>query len=179
MKVYTRRGDDGSTDLLYGGRVSKNDSQPEVYGDVDETQAFIGLARAAAGEELSTLLLKIERELWTLMAELACNPEKIGNLDENSRVTKEMVEGLEGMIDELSEKFEMPKEFVVPGEDEVSARLDVARTVCRRAERSAVGLALENSHVVPYLNRLSDLLWSAARWQEGESVTTKSVPASE
>jgi len=179
MKVYTRKGDDGSTDLLYGGRVSKNDSQPEVYGDVDETQAFIGLARAAAGEELSTLLMKIERELWTLMAELACNPEKIGNLDENSRVTKEMVEGLEDVIDELSEKFEMPKEFVVPGEDEVSARLDVARTVCRRAERSAVGLALENSHVVPYLNRLSDLLWSAARWQEGESVTTKSVPASE
>ena len=179
MKVYTRKGDDGSTDLLYGGRVSKNDSQPEVYGDVDETQAFIGLARAVAGEELSTLLMKIERELWTLMAELACNPEKIGNLDENSRVTKEMVEGLEDVIDELSEKFEMPKEFVVPGEDEVSARLDVARTVCRRAERSAVGLALENSHVVPYLNRLSDLLWSAARWQEGESVTTKSVPASE
>ena len=68
---------------------------------------------------------------------------------------------------------------MVPGEDEVSARLDVARTVCRRAERSAVGLALENSYVVPYLNRLSDLLWSAARWQEGESVTTKSVPASE
>ncbi len=179
MKVYTRRGDDGSTDLLYGGRVSKNDSQPEVYGDVDETQAFIGLARSVAGEELSTLLLKVERELWTLMAELACNPEKIGNLDENSRVTKEMVEGLEGMIDELSEKFEMPKEFVVPGEDEVSARLDVARTVCRRAERSAVGLELENSYVVPYLNRLSDLLWSAARWQEGESVTTKSVPSSD
>ena len=149
MKVYTRKGDDGSTDLLYGGRVSKNDSQPEVYGDVDETQAFIGLARAVAGEELSTLLMKIERELWTLMAELACNPEKIGNLDENSRVTKEMVEGLEDVIDELSEKFEMPKEFVVPGEDEVSARLDVARTVCRRAERSAVGLALENSYVVP------------------------------
>jgi cob(I)alamin adenosyltransferase len=179
MKVYTRRGDDGSTDLLYGGRVSKNDSRPEVYGDVDETQAFIGLARAVAGEELSTLLVKIERELWLLMAELACNPEKIDNLDENSRVTKEMVEGLESMIDELSEKFEMPKEFVVPGEDEVSARLDVARTVCRRAERSAVGLALENSYVVPYLNRLSDLLWSAARWQEGESVTTKSVPVSE
>ena len=172
MKVYTRRGDDGSTDLLYGGRVSKSDSRPEVYGDVDETQAFIGLARAVADEELSTLLLKIERELWILMAELACNPEKIDNLDKNSRVTKEMVEDLEGMIDELSE-------FVVPGEDEVSARLDVARTVCRRAERSAVGLALENSYVVPYLNRLSDLLWSAARWQEGESVTTKSVPASE
>ena len=103
MKVYTRKGDDGSTDLLYGGRVSKNDSQPEVYGDVDETQAFIGLARAVAGEELSTLLMKIERELWTLMAELACNPEKIGNLDENSRVTKEKVEGLADVIDDLSE----------------------------------------------------------------------------
>jgi cob(I)alamin adenosyltransferase len=179
MKVYTRRGDDGSTDLLYGGRVSKSDSRPEVYGDVDETQAFIGLARAAASEELSNVLLGIERELWIVMAELACNPEKIDKLDENSRSSEEMVKGLEDLIDEFSEKFETPKEFVVPGEEEVSARLDVARTVCRRAERSAVGLALENSYVVPYLNRLSDFLWSAARWQEGKSVTTKSVPISE
>ena len=99
MKVYTRRGDDGSTDLLYGGRVSKSDLRPEVYGDVDETQAFIGLARAAANEELSNFLLKIERELWIVMAELACNPEKIDNLDESSRVTEEMVKGLEDLID--------------------------------------------------------------------------------
>ena len=179
MKVYTRRGDDGSTDLLYGGRVSKNDSQTAVYGDVDETQSFIGLARAAAGEELSNVLVRIERELWIAMAELACNPEKIDKLDENSRLTKEMVKGLEDLIDEFSEKFEAPKEFVVPGEEEVAARLDVARTGCRRAERSAVGLGLKDSYVVPYLNRLSDFLWSAARWQEGQSVTTKSVPVSE
>ena len=131
MKVYTRRGDDGSTDLLYGGRVSKSDLRPEVYGDVDETQAFIGLARAAANEELSNFLLKIERELWIVMAELACNPEKIDNLDESSRVTEEMVKGLEDLIDGVSEKFEPPTEFVVPGENEVAARLDVARTVCR------------------------------------------------
>ena len=113
------------------------------------------------------------------MAELACNPEKIDKLDETSRLTKEMVKGLEDLIDEFSEKFEAPKEFVVPGEEEVAARLDVARTVCRRAERSAVGLELKDSYVVPYLNRLSDFLWSAARWQEGQSVTTKSVPISE
>ena len=179
MKVYTRRGDDGSTDLLYGGRVSKSDLRPEVYGDVDETQAFIGLARAAANEELSNFLLKIERELWIVMAELACNPEKIDNLYESSRVTEEMVKGLEDLIDGVSEKFEPPTEFVVPGENEVAARLDVARTVCRRAERSAVGLSLKESNVVPYLNRLSDFLWSAARWQEGESVTTKSISVSE
>ena len=90
-----------------------------------------------------------------------------------------MVKGLEDLIDGVSEKFEPPTEFVVPGENEVAARLDVARTVCRRAERSAVCLSLKESNVVPYLNRLSDFLWSAARWQEGESVTTKSISVSE
>ena len=82
-------------------------------------------------------------------------------------------------FEDSKHQFEAPKEFVVPGEEEVAARLDVARTVCRRAERSAVGLGLKDSYVVPYLNRLSDFLWSAARWQEGQSVTTKSVPVSE
>jgi cob(I)alamin adenosyltransferase len=87
-----------------------------------------------------------------------------------------MVERLEGLIDDVSGRFELPTEFVVPGEDEVSARLDVARTVCRRAERSSLSAAAEGSSVVPYLNRLSDLVWTLARWQEGVSLATRSVP---
>lgn len=179
MKVYTRKGDDGSTDLLYGGRVKKNDPRPEVYGDVDETQAAIGLARAAAGDELSAVLIGVQRDLWLAMAELACNPEKLDQLDKSSgRLSDEMVRQLEDLIDDFSERFEPPKDFVVPGEEEVAARLDLARTICRRAERSSVGLKLEDSFVVPYLNRLSDLLWSLARWQEGKSLVTKSVSKS-
>jgi cob(I)alamin adenosyltransferase len=86
-----------------------------------------------------------------------------------------MVTALEGLIDDVSERFDPPTEFVVPGEDEVSARLDVARTVCRRAERSALSVAADGSSVVSYLNRLSDLLWILARWQEGGSLTARSV----
>jgi cob(I)alamin adenosyltransferase len=87
-----------------------------------------------------------------------------------------MVVRLEGLIDDVSGRFEPPTEFVVPGEEEVAARLDVARTVCRRAERSAFPVAAEGSSVVPYLNRLSDLVWTLARWREGVSLATRSVP---
>ena len=190
-RVYTRRGDDGTTGLLYGGRVAKDSPAPMAYGDVDEAQAAIGLARAACtldagsldtgGLEMDSILVGLERDLWLVMAELACNPEKVGQLDESgSRPTPTMVTALEGLIDDVSERFEPPTEFVVPGGDEVSARLDVARTVCRRAERSALSAAVEGSSVVPYLNRLSDLLWTLARWQEasggeGGSMTARSV----
>ncbi|MDG2428059.1 MAG: cob(I)yrinic acid a,c-diamide adenosyltransferase [Acidimicrobiales bacterium] len=179
VRVYTRRGDDGTTGLLYGSRVAKDAAQPRAYGDVDETQAAIGLARAAAGPELGAILVGLERDLWMVMAELACNPEKVDQLHESgSRPTPEMVTALESLIDDVSDQFESPTEFVVPGEDEVSARLDVARTVCRRAERSALSAAAEGSSVLPYLNRLSDLLWTLARWQEGGSLATRSVPRS-
>ena len=86
-----------------------------------------------------------------------------------------MVDRLESLIDDVSARFDPPTEFVVPGEDEVSARLDVARAVCRRAERSALSAATPGSSVVPYLNRLSDLLWTLARWSEGTSVTARSL----
>ena len=176
VKVYTRGGDDGTTGLLYGGRVRKDDVQPTAYGDVDEAQAAIGLARAAGDDELDGILLGLERDLWVVMAELACNHEKLDQLESTGgRVRAEMVERLEHLIDEAGERFDPPTEFVAPGENEVAARLDVARTVGRRAERSALSAVVDGSQVVPYLNRLSDLLWTLARWQEGESVITRSI----
>ena len=187
MKIYTRRGDDGTTGLLYGGRVAKSSPLPSAYGSVDEAQAALGVARAAAGRggELDRMLVQIEADLWVLMAELATDPSNRHKLEAGrSLVTPEMVTALEARIDDLSDRFEPPTEFVVPGADVVSAQLDVARTVVRRAERDVLAAVealaggaspIEGSQVVAYLNRLSDLLWTMARWQEGESVTARSV----
>ncbi len=178
--VYTRGGDDGTTALLHGGRVAKDAARPVAYGDADEVQACIGLARAAADsegrEELSAILLGLERDLWVVMAELACNPERLSRLDgSGGRPTQAMVDRLEELIDEVATRFDPPTGFVVPGETEVAARLDLARAVCRRAERSAIAVVADDSAVVPWLNRLSDLLWTLARWQDGGSRATRSV----
>lgn len=178
MKIYTRAGDDGTTGLLYGGRVAKDSALPTAYGTVDEAQAAIGLARADSerGGELDGLLLGLERDLWVLMAELATDPANRDKLVAGqSLVTDEMVAGLEALIDAVSARFDPPTEFVVPGETRLAAQLDVARTVVRRAERDALAAALPGSHAVPYLNRLSDLLWTLARWQEGRSLATRDV----
>ena len=178
MKIYTRKGDDGTTGLYGGGRVPKDSAAPEAYGTVDEAQAALGLARAAAAKvsELDEILVHLERDLWVLMAELATEPENAHKLvDGATRVTPEMVAALEARIDELTARFEQPTEFVVPGETEVAARLDVARTVIRRAERRAMAVAADGSQVVPYLNRLSDLVWTLARWSEGTSVETRTI----
>lgn len=177
MRIYTRKGDDGTTGLLYGGRVGKADARIELNGAVDEAQALLGLARAesAPGSELDGLLVTLERQLYALMAEVATAPANRRKLVEGqSLVTVAMVAALEEWIDRLGERFPMPTEFVVPGANRCSAALDVARTVVRRAERVlAASPALsaegdEPSQVGPYLNRLSDLLWTMARWQEGD-----------
>ena len=176
MRIYTRTGDDGTTGLYFGGRVAKNSAAPAAYGDVDEAQAFLGLARAETerGSELEGLLVQLERDLYVLMAELATAVDNRSKLvDGRSRVTPEMVAALEPIIDELGSRFDPPAEFVVPGQTRLSALLDVARTVVRRAERRAVAVAGASSQVVPYLNRLSDLLWTIARWQEGEFVPAR------
>jgi cob(I)alamin adenosyltransferase len=181
MKIYTRKGDDGTTGLLYGGRVPKDSALPTAYGEVDEAQAVLGLARAEteAGGELDALLVALERDLWVLMAELAASPDHRGKLVGGvSLVTADMVEALEARIDEVSERFELPTEFVVPGENRVAACLDLGRTVVRRAERHALAAAAEGSQVVPYLNRLSDLLWALARWQGGPSIISREGAAS-
>jgi cob(I)alamin adenosyltransferase len=183
VKIYTRKGDDGSTGLLHGGRVPKQSAWPTAYGAVDEAQAFLGVARAAAGAgagELDELLIGIERDLWVLMAELATDPDKRDRLQDGAtRVTEAMVVALEEHIDAVSGRFEPPTEFVVPGETLVAAHLDVARTVVRRAERDVLrayvadGIDVTGTHAVAYLNRLSDLVWTMARWQEGASRLTR------
>ena len=176
MKIYTRKGDDGTTGLLYGGRVPKDSDLPAAYGTVDEAQATIGVARAEAepGGELDGLLVAVERDLWVLMAELATDPANRDKLKPGeSLVTGEMTSALEEVIDDVSARFDVPAEFVVPGQNRVSSLLDVARTVVRRAERACLRATPGNSHVVPYLNRLSDLLWTLARWQEGESLRAR------
>jgi cob(I)alamin adenosyltransferase len=175
MKIYTRTGDDGTTGLFYGGRVPKDSDLPTAYGSVDEAQAFLGLARAeAVGSELGDILLGLGRDLYVVMAELATLPANRHKLiDGTSRTSKHMVDALEPLIDDITGRFAMPTEFVVPGGSRLGALLDVARTVVRRAERATLVAATEGSFALMYLNRLSDLLWALARWQDGVSDLAK------
>ncbi|MHB8663013.1 MAG: cob(I)yrinic acid a,c-diamide adenosyltransferase [Acidimicrobiales bacterium] len=169
MQLFTGKGDDGTTGLLYGGRVRKDAPSVEANGAVDEAQAAVGVARAGfpRGSEPDQLLIAVEHDLYVLMAELATLPENRHKLvEDKTLVSQAMIAHLEGVIASLAERFEMPTEFVLPGQSPVSASLDVARTVVRRAERWAVPVAAPDSRVVPYLNRLSTLLWAMARWQE-------------
>ncbi len=171
VRIYTKTGDDGTTGLLYGGRVRKDSTIMQLNGAVDEAQAMMGMARAEAvpESELDALLVRLERDLYVLMAEVATDVSKRAKLTPGATlVTEEMVAELESHIDELIERFEMPAEFVVPGANRISAALDVSRTVVRRAERLVVSDPVEGSLVGRYLNRLSDLLWAMARWTEGD-----------
>ena len=175
-KIYTKAGDDGTTGLFYGGRVAKDSELPAAYGTVDEAQAVLGLARVHGGADVDAVLVPIMQDLWVLMAELATLPENRSKLEPGATaVTAEMVVRLEQHIDELDTRFEPPTEFVVPGGNVVAAWLDLARTVVRRAERLALAAAAPPSLVVPYLNRLSDLLWTVARWQESLDHSTLRV----
>lgn len=173
MRIYTRRGDDGSTGLLYGSRVSKADPAAEAYGTVDETVADLGVARALAPAALREALLRLQRDLFVVGADLATNPDQRSKLEpEVSLVTPQMVERLEAEIDASVEAHPLPNEFIVPGATPASAALDVARATCRRAERRAVALSETGHEVNPdalrYLNRLSDLLFVLARAEAGE-----------
>lgn len=186
VRIYTKKGDDGTTGLLFGGRVSKASARIELNGAVDEAQATLGVARSEAGpgSELDDLLIELERQLYVLMAEVATAPGNRRKLEPGKTlVSDEMVLGLERHIDDLSERVRMPEEFVIPGQNRWSAALDLARTVVRRAERlvvaaTAAGELADGSLVGPYLNRLSDLLWVMARWQEGDDhVRSRQGPA--
>jgi cob(I)alamin adenosyltransferase len=171
LKIYTKTGDDGTTGLLFGGRVAKDSIVMQVNGTVDEAQAVLGLARAEteAGSELDILLTGLERDLYVLMSEVATAPANRSKLKAGSTmVTAQMVEALEAQIDDFIERIEMPSEFVVPGANRASAALDLARTVVRRAERLVVSSPVPGSLVAPYINRLSDLLWAMARFAEGD-----------
>lgn len=180
MRIYTRKGDTGTTGLLFGGdRISKAAIRTDAYGTTDEAVSALGLARASIGSAtdrtealLSELILRLQRELFVVGAELATDTERRDRLEDGvSRVTPGMVEALEREIDELEMLVEQPKEFVVPGESLVGAGIDLARTTVRRAERRCVALTdageLPDSQVVPYLNRLADLLFVMARAADG------------
>jgi cob(I)alamin adenosyltransferase len=174
-RIYTKTGDDGTTGLLYGGRVAKNDLVTEAYGTTDEAVAVLGLARSLCDDEvLAADLLTLQRELFVVGADLATNPAGRKKLEpEVSLVTGKMVARLERRIDDLVAERPLPDAFVVPGANAASAALDIARAVVRRAERHVVELEstgrIVNAEVRRYLNRLSDLLFVLARWQAGES----------
>jgi cob(I)alamin adenosyltransferase len=195
--VATGRGDDGTTTLLFGhDRIYKDDLRTEAYGAVDEAVAALGVARAelAGLAERSPLapqlaamperILRFQRELFVAAAQLATAPEAVDRQKPGqTRVTAEMVAGLDAILAEAEAAIELPREFVVPGETRLSAALELARTIVRRAERRAVSVeraqAIADDQLVPYLNRLADLLWVLARAAEqGEARSaTPSNPA--
>lgn len=174
-KIYTKTGDDGTTGLLFGGRVSKADALVDAYGDVDEAVSALGVARAACDDqELAALLLRLQRGLFVVAADLAANPRRRERLEPGiSLVDASLVDELERTIDRLVAGRPLRPVFVVPGVNPVSAALDLARAVLRRAERHAVRAATGghevSPHVVAYLNRLGDLLYVLARGAAGEA----------
>ncbi|HJP88038.1 MAG TPA: cob(I)yrinic acid a,c-diamide adenosyltransferase [Candidatus Limnocylindrales bacterium] len=192
--VATTKGDDGTTGLLYGGaRIGKDDPRTEAYGTIDEAIAALGIARANLGIKrghgtlpaglggLAPLILRFQRELFVVGAELATNPDAWDRLHDGvTRVSEAMVKGVEATLVELEAHIEMPKEFVVPGETPTSAALELARTILRRAERRAVALSREGlvpgPNLIPYLNRLADLVWVLARAAE-RAESRDSTPA--
>jgi cob(I)alamin adenosyltransferase len=167
-KLYTRYGDKGFTRLLGEDRVPKYDPRPEAYGTVDEATSFMGLVRAepAASERTKNLLLTAQRDLWILMGELASTAE----VKLSKRIEAARTEWLEAETDKLGDEIPPLTQFVLPGATKVSALLDVARTVIRRAERDVVQLShqelLHNDEILRYLNRLSALLFAQARYEE-------------
>jgi cob(I)alamin adenosyltransferase len=186
--VATKRGDDGTTGLLFGGdRIFKDDPRTEAFGAVDEAIAALGVARAELGlkaqygtvprtlDRLPELILRLQRELFVVGAELATAPDAADRQKPGeTRVTAAMVDGLDAVLAETEAAVELPREFVVPGETRLSAYLEMARTTMRRAERRAVALRraepVGDDHLLAYLNRLADLLWILARAAEqGES----------
>jgi len=173
VRIYTKTGDDGTTGLLYGGRISKADPAAEAYGSIDEAVAALGLARALAGPgDLHDLILRLQRELFVVAADLATNPGAREKLTPSvSLATPEMVADLERLIDRQVQAHPLPEEFVVPGANPPSAALDVARTLVRRAERRVVQMRDGGATVSPdaarYLNRLSDTLFVLARAAAG------------
>ena len=174
MKIYTRKGDDGTTGLLYGGRVPKDDLRTRVYGTLDEAVSALGLARAAGlDERVEGIAVRVQREMFVVGAQLATAEQNQGKLEPGiSKVTSEMTECAEADIDALLAIHPLPREFVLPGSTGGAAGLDLARTVVRRAEREAVAMnragLVHDPEILRYLNRVSDLLYSLARFEEAE-----------
>jgi len=171
-RVYTKFGDKGETSLLYGGRVSKNNPHSEAYGITDEAVSAMGLARSLSEDSrVKDTLRDLQRDLFTIAAELATDPGKYELFQQHFKpVTLEMVESLEQTIDSLEEDVDMPKVFILPGGTPASSAIDMARCIIRTAERRVVALKeedlLTNIQILAYLNRLGDLLFVLARYQD-------------
>lgn len=166
---FSKKGDTGETSLLGGQRVPKYDPRPETYGVLDEASSVLGVARATTQNPcIKAILLSVQKDLLTLGAELSSLPDDIAKL--TVRIGAEDEKRLEDFIDDLQRHVTLKNEFIYPGETVVSAQIDVGRTVIRRAERQAAKLKeaglVANPHIHAYLNRLADMLFVLARYEE-------------
>ena len=170
MSIVTKTGDQGETSLMYGRRVPKNDPRVEAYGAVDELTAALGLARANCDDQSVTeQVLAVQKDLINVMGELSTLPEDRQRYlkDGFQIVDAKMVDRVGAVIVDLEkDKSLFPKDWVIPGANPVSAALDLARTICRRAEREVATLKDPNPEILRYLNRLSDFCWILARLME-------------
>ncbi len=168
---YSRKGDDGYTNLLGEGRVPKFHPQPEAYGSVDEISSSLGLAKALSNSEIIIpLVTGVQRDLYRVMAELAATPE---NAEKFRGIDASRVTWIEKNIDDLTPEVEFPQEFIIPGDSLAGAAFDLSRTVTRRAERAVAKLHIEgslsNPYLLKYLNRLSSLCFVLALWENKRS----------
>ena len=171
MKTFNKKGDSGETSLLYGSRVPKYDVRCEAYGTIDEAVSLLGLAKNFCLPDIKDILSSVQHDLFTVGAEIATPQDRLSQLAARGTVVKPgMVQRLENLIDDFEAKVDMPRSFIIPGACVSSAALDVARTVVRRAERRAVALKesgqLANEELLKYLNRLADLIFTLARYEE-------------
>lgn len=179
MKTFNKRGDGGETSLLYGGRVAKSHPRTEAYGTVDEAVSALGLARAlTANSRVAGLVQHYQKELFLVGAEMATDLDHHDNLTKHfDTIGGEQVDRIEALIAELEAEIAMPDSFIIPGDTPAAAALDLARTVIRRCERKAVELhsqaLIRNEAILAYLNRLADLTFTLARYEEQSSM----VPA--
>jgi cob(I)alamin adenosyltransferase len=174
VKIYTKKGDDGTTSLWYGGRVPKHHGRTSAYGALDEACSQLGVARALCGPdeaELAADILRLQDDIFVAGAELATAPEAAERLEDGvSRTTEEMVAALEERIDHYMDQVDLPPQFVIPGGTQLSAQLDVARTTIRRAERQISALneegELASEMVIHFVNRASDYAYALARFAD-------------
>ena len=172
MRIYTKSGDRGETHLLMGGQVPKNHPRCEAYGEADFATSAMGLARAISpNSRVKEALLKVQREMFTVMAELAIESDRYHHFKDNyNTITEEHVADAERLIDDMKEEVELPPKFIIPGASPASGAIDLARSALRSAERRIVELnqkfPLDNDQILPYVNRLGDLLFMLARYED-------------
>ena len=174
MKAFNKKGDLGETSLLYGVRTTKYDQRCEAYGTIDEAVSFLGLSKNFCQPEINDILLSLQKEMFIIGAELATPTDRYQDLVAKGKViSPEMVQRLEDLIDDYEAKVDMPHEFIIPGHCISSATLDITRAIIRRAERRIIALKevklLINDEVLKYMNRLADLIFVLARYEEAHA----------